>query len=54
LSTLVPWIMLANFLVSAFTRRIEWRGTVYDLRSSREIRVVKRGQGAKGSEGATG
>ena len=54
LSILVPWIMLANFLVSAFTRRIEWRGTVYDLRSSREIRIVRRGQGAKGPEGATG
>ncbi len=54
LSILVPWIMLANFLVSAFTRRIEWRGTVYDLRSSREIRIVRRGRGAKGPEGATG
>jgi len=43
LSILVPWIMLANFLASAFTRRIEWRGAVYDLRSSREIMVVRRG-----------
>jgi ceramide glucosyltransferase len=42
LSMLVPWIMLANFLVSAFTRRIEWRGTVYDLQSSGEIRIVRR------------
>ena len=44
LSVLVPWIMLANFLVSAFTRRIEWRGTVYDLRSRGEVRIVRRGR----------
>jgi len=51
LSILVPWIMLANFLVSAFTRRIEWRGAVYDLRSSREIRVVRRASNGRGSTG---
>ncbi len=42
LSILVPWIMLANFLVSAFSRRIEWRGVAYDLRSSGEVRIVRR------------
>jgi ceramide glucosyltransferase len=43
LSILVPWIMLANLFVSALTRRIEWRGTTYELCSIREARVVRRG-----------
>jgi len=54
LSILVPWIMLANFLVSAFTRRIEWRGVVYDLQSSGEIRIVRRGQLRQDTKGSTG
>jgi cellulose synthase/poly-beta-1,6-N-acetylglucosamine synthase-like glycosyltransferase len=42
LSPLVPWVMLGNFLVAGFTRRIEWRGTVYELISPYRVRVVKR------------
>jgi ceramide glucosyltransferase len=42
LSLLVPWIMLGNFVVAGFTRRIEWRGTEYDLISRDKIRVVRR------------
>lgn len=44
LAPLVPWVMLANFLVAAFERRIEWRGTVYELRSSEDVRVVRRAE----------
>jgi len=43
LAILVPWLMLANFLVSACSRRIEWRGVVYDLRSRTKVKVVRRG-----------
>ena len=42
LSLLVPWVMLMNFLVSSVTRRIEWRGTHYELRSINETRVIRR------------
>jgi cellulose synthase/poly-beta-1,6-N-acetylglucosamine synthase-like glycosyltransferase len=42
LSPLVPWIMLVNFVVAGFTRRIEWRGTEYDLVSPDEVRVLGR------------
>lgn len=42
LAPVVPWVMLYNFLVAGFTRRIEWRGTVYELRSPNEVRVVRR------------
>jgi ceramide glucosyltransferase len=42
LSPLVPWIMLGNFVVAGFKRRIEWRGTEYDLISPHRIRVVRR------------
>jgi cellulose synthase/poly-beta-1,6-N-acetylglucosamine synthase-like glycosyltransferase len=45
LSPLVPWIMLGNFVVAGFTRRIEWRGTEYDLVSRDEVRVTKRSGG---------
>lgn len=44
LAPLVPWVMLANFLVAGFVRRIEWRGTVYELRSSGEVRVLRRSE----------
>ena len=43
LSPLVPWVMLFNFLAAGLTRRIEWRGTWYDLRSAKEVRVIRRG-----------
>ena len=42
LAPLVPWVMLLNFLTAGFTRRIEWRGTHYDLKSKDELRVLWR------------
>ena len=41
LAPLVPWVMLLNFVVSAFSRRIEWRGVRYELHSADEVRVVR-------------
>ncbi len=40
LAPLVPWVMLLNFAVAGFLRRIEWCGTVYELRSAHELKVV--------------
>lgn len=42
LAPLVPWIMLLNFGVAGFTRRIDWAGTHYELRSADEVRVRRR------------
>jgi ceramide glucosyltransferase len=42
LAPLVPWVMLFNFVTAGFTRRIEWRGTFYELPSPNEVRVVRR------------
>ena len=42
LSPLVPWIMLYNFVAAALTRRIEWAGVHYDLRSPTEVVVLDR------------
>jgi cellulose synthase/poly-beta-1,6-N-acetylglucosamine synthase-like glycosyltransferase len=42
LAPLVPWVMLFNFVVAGLTRRIEWRGTHYELRSLHEVRVLRR------------
>jgi hypothetical protein len=42
LSLLVPWVVLLNYLHSSLTRRIEWRGTYYELKSINEIRVIRR------------
>ena len=42
LSLLVPWVVLTNILVSSVTRRIEWRGTHYELRGRNETRVLWR------------
>ncbi len=42
LSPFISWIMLADFLTSIFTRRIEWRGTVYELVSPDQVRILKR------------
>lgn len=42
LAPLVPWVMLVNFLVAGMTRRIEWRGIHYELRSREEVRVLER------------
>ncbi len=44
LAPLVPWVMLLNFAVAGFARRIEWQGTVYELRSATEVRVLHRGE----------
>lgn len=42
LAPLVPWVMLFNLIVAGLTRRIEWRGTHYELRSSSDVRVIRR------------
>ena len=42
LAPLVPWVMLINFVVAGITRRIEWRGTHYELRSAGQVRVLRR------------
>jgi ceramide glucosyltransferase len=42
LTPVVPWVMLGNFLVAGFTRRIEWRGTQYELVSQQKVRVLGR------------
>ncbi len=42
LAPLVPWVMLFNFVSATFLRRIEWRGTVYKLKSMYELRVIRR------------
>jgi hypothetical protein len=34
--------MLYNFLLAGFVRRIEWRGTEYELISQNEVRVLER------------
>jgi hypothetical protein len=45
LSPLVPWVMLWNFIVAGFTRRIEWRGTEYELVSRDKVKVLGRSGG---------
>ncbi len=42
LAPLVPWVMLYNFIYAGFTRRIQWRGTSYELVSMKEVRVLRR------------
>jgi cellulose synthase/poly-beta-1,6-N-acetylglucosamine synthase-like glycosyltransferase len=42
LSLLAPWVLLVNFLVSGVRRRIEWRGTHYELMGRNETRVLRR------------
>jgi ceramide glucosyltransferase len=37
---LVPWVMLINFVAAGLKRRIEWRGTRYELISASELRVL--------------
>lgn len=44
MTLLTPWLMFWNFSVAAFARRIEWRGTVYDLKSRTQVRIVRRAQ----------
>lgn len=40
LPVLVPFLYLANFVHSLFSRRIRWRGVVYELISSGQTRIV--------------
>ncbi|MGH9397626.1 MAG: glycosyltransferase [Terriglobia bacterium] len=42
LAPLVPWVMLFNFVAAGFIRRIEWCGTVYDLRSLNKLKIIRR------------
>lgn len=42
LAPLVPWVMLSNFVAAGLTRRIEWSGTVYDLKSAERVVVHRR------------
>jgi ceramide glucosyltransferase len=42
LTPLIPWVMLSNFVIAGLQKRIEWRGTVYELKSRRELKVVSR------------
>ena len=42
LAPLVPWVMLWNFLVASFVRRIEWCGTTYRLDSQGRVIAVTR------------
>jgi hypothetical protein len=39
---LVPWVTLWNFVAAGLTRRIEWRGTEYELVSQDKVRVLRR------------
>jgi ceramide glucosyltransferase len=47
---LVPWVMLINFVTAGFTRRIEWRGTRYELISATKLRVLESDEGARSGE----
>lgn len=42
LAPFIPWIMVYNFIGAGFRRRIAWCGTVYELKSRSELRVVDR------------
>ncbi|MGH9432936.1 MAG: glycosyltransferase [Terriglobia bacterium] len=42
LTLVTPWVMFWNFSIAAFARRIEWRGTVYDLKSRTEVSILHR------------
>jgi ceramide glucosyltransferase len=37
--SLVPWVMLMNFVTAGLTNRIEWRGVHYELASADDVRV---------------
>ncbi len=40
-AALVPWLMAANFILSALTRRMTWRGITYELRSPWKTVIVE-------------
>ena len=41
-AALVPWLMAVNFILSALTRRMTWRGITYELRSPWQTVIVER------------
>jgi ceramide glucosyltransferase len=43
LAPLVPWLMFYSCLVAGFSRRIEWRGIRYILKSKDEVEVIRMG-----------
>ena len=40
-AALVPWLMAVNFILSALTRRMTWRGITYELRSPWQTVIVE-------------
>lgn len=40
LNTLVPFLCLTNFAASMFTRKIRWRGVIYELISPQQTRIL--------------
>jgi cellulose synthase/poly-beta-1,6-N-acetylglucosamine synthase-like glycosyltransferase len=40
-AALVPWLMAVNFILSALTRRMTWRGITYELRSPWKTVIVE-------------
>ena len=42
LAPLVPWLMVWNFAAAGLTRRVEWRGIRYHLRSGQEVKILGR------------
>jgi hypothetical protein len=40
LPVFVPFLYLVNFFNSLFTRKIRWRGVVYELVSSGQTRII--------------
>jgi cellulose synthase/poly-beta-1,6-N-acetylglucosamine synthase-like glycosyltransferase len=40
LAIFIPYLFLVNFVVSAFTRKIRWRGVTYELVSPQQTRIL--------------
>jgi ceramide glucosyltransferase len=40
LGVFVPYLFLANFLMSLFTRKVRWRGVTYELISPQQTRIL--------------
>jgi len=36
----VPYLFLANFVMSLFTRKVRWRGVTYELISPQQTRIL--------------
>jgi hypothetical protein len=41
LTLLVPYLYLLNFVHSLFTRKIRWRGALYELISPQQTRIIR-------------